>query len=358
MKSALSTLLLASAAAAQLPFISPITANGNEGSGSNLFPFNATTIRRYQQIHGDLPQLPLTISSLAFRYTTPTAVTTYSGTRALDIEMDMGNGPASYADYSRTMSANFSGPVSTVVARRIVNWGPQGTSIAGGPQSFASNMVIPLDAPYTWIPISPTLTWEVRMFANPLTGTFATVDADNGSSTNATATTVGAGCVCTGRTTAQTASVVMADMQGYLGFAIGTTNGTPSSQVYSAIGFSNPALNIPGLCAPSYTDLAFLFPNGTTSSTGALANSAGFGLHIPNSFAGAAIYFQNFTLDLSLPGIPLCASSGVSFTVPTSNLSKIVQVTRVFDSSGTTTATEGLFFTTSVLGYGLPVEFN
>lgn len=182
--------------------------------------------------------------------------------------------------------------------------------------------------------------------------------ADARTITTARATTIGTGCVCTGRTTAQTTSVSVVDMQGYLGFAIGTTNGTPSSPVYSAIGFSNPNLPIPGLCANSYTDLAFLIPNGTTGTTGPLANSAGFGMHIPNTFGGAALYFQNFTLDLAFPGIPLCASSGVMFTVPAANTTKVVNVTRMFDSSGTTTATDGLLFTTSSLGYGLPVEFN
>ncbi|MBI5850853.1 MAG: hypothetical protein HZB39_07470 [Planctomycetes bacterium] len=308
MRSALAIPFLASAAAAQLPFISPTTANGAEASSNNIFPFANTTIRRYQQIHGDLPQTILSVSRLAFRFNTPTAVTTYTGTRAIDMEMDMGNGPASYADYSRTMSNNFSGPITTVVARRIVNWGPQGTSVSPGPQSFATNMDITLDAPYLWIPISPTLTWEARIFGNPATGTFAVLDA--GSITTASATTVGTGCVCTGRTTAQTASISVADMQGYLGFAIGTTNGTPSSQVYSAIGFSNPNLPIPGLCANSHTDLTFLIANGVTSA------------------------------------------------VPAANTTRVAQVSRMFDSSGTTTSTDGLVFTTSTLGYGLPVEFN
>ena len=33
-------------------------------------------------------------------------------------------------------------------------------------------------------------------------------------------------------------------------------------------------------------------------------------------------------------------------------------MTRMFDGSGTTTATDGPVFATSTLGYGLPVEFD
>lgn len=359
MRAILSAVLLACAATAQLPFVSPTTANGVEGSASNSFPFTNGIVRRYQQVHDDLPQLPLTLSGLSFRFKTPTSVTTYTGTRTIDMELLIGNGPNNYAATSRLLDANFTSPPTIGIPRTIVNWGPQGLSLpTPGPQAFHTNMDLPLASPYVWIPVTPTLTWEAVIYSNSVgTGSFTALDVDQGSFTTATGTTVGTGCICTGRTVAQTAVISMADMQGYLGFGIGVTNGTPNSQIFSSIGFTNPNLAVAGLCSNVYTDLTFFIPSGTTSATGSLANSAGVGFHIPNGLSGAQLFFQNFTFDPTLPGIPMCASSGVMFTVPAPNTTKIVQVSRAFDSSGTTTATTGLFFANSNIGYGLPVEF-
>ncbi|MEZ5965232.1 MAG: hypothetical protein R3F56_15470 [Planctomycetota bacterium] len=356
MRSLLTTFAFAATAVAQLPFVSPITANGVEGSGSNAFPFTSATLRRYQQIHSDLPAGPLTISSLSFRANTPGVVTTYAGTRTIVIDMSIGTGPASYADVSRVFAQNFTSSTQ-VLTNQTLNWGPQGTTVSPGPQPFAGANTDILFPSYVWP--GGSLTWEVTIVSNTVSGTFATIDSDASSVTTSAASTTGTGCVCTGRTSASTISSSFADMAGYLTMQIGVTNGAISAPALLSIGTSNPNLPFPGLCSNLLTDLAVPpFFIGNTGTTGTLSSQEGFTLAVPNHFAGAQLYFQAHTVDAGQAGLPICNSSGVTVTLPTSNLSKIVQVSRMFDSSNTTTATTGIFFATSSLGYGLPVEFN
>lgn len=336
--------------------VSPITANGVEGTSSNAFPFTSAVLRRYQQIHSDLPAGPLSVSRLAFRANTPSTVTNFTGTRTMTVDMFIGTGPASYAAVSRNYASNFSSRTQ-VLTGQTINWGPQGTTVSPGPQPFAgvnTDIAIPT---YVWP--GGTLAWELAMYSNTGVGTFGTIDADQGSVTTAPATTTGAGCTCTGRATAQTLSLSAADMQGHFCLQLGTSNGPSTAPLLLAIGTANPNLPFPGLCSNVYTNLSVPpFFVGTTSATGALASQEGFTLAVPNTFAGATLYLQGHAVDAGQAGLPICNSNGVSLTVPTPNTSRVVQVSRMFDNSNTTTATTGVFFATSSLGYGLVVEFN
>ena len=129
--------------------------------------------------------------------------------------------------------------------------------------------------------------------------------------------------------------------------------------MYLAIGANNLNLPFPGLCSNVLTDLTVFTPLGTTSATGALANSASnIGLHVPNTMQGAQFFLQAHAVDVGQAGLPICNSEGRTFVVPQRNTSKVLLVSRMFDSSGTTTATTGIYFTTSTLGYGLVTQFN
>jgi hypothetical protein len=333
-----------------------ITVNGSEGTSSNSFPFTSTTMRHYQQIHADLPAGPLSITRLAFRANTPTSVTTWTGTRTMVVDMSIGTGPADHTLVSRTFAANFA-TRTQVLTSQTLNWGPQGTSVSPGPQPFTgvnTDIVIPT---YVWP--GGTLTWELVIYSNTGSGAFGTIDADSASVTTATATSTGAGCVCTGRVSASTLSSSMADMGGMLCMQLGVSNGPSAAPVLLAIGTSNPNLPFPGLCSNLLTDLAVPpFPIGTTSATGLLSSNEGFTIALPNGFTGAQLFFQAHSVDPGQAGLPICNSSGQSYIVPASNTTRVPRVSRMFDSTNTTTAASGLFFATSTVGYGLPVEFN
>lgn len=338
--------------------VSPVGSTWVEGSAGNAFPFVSTVSRRYQQIHGDLDATrPLRIGQLNFRPNTPATPTLYTGTRSIDMELLMGRGPADYANVSRVYASNFSAPPQTVIARRLLNWGPIGVTVAGGPQPFSTGMALPLDAPFVWTGPG-TLTWEAVIHANTSIGTFPALDAAQGTVTGAGRTTTGQGCTCTGRTATHALSSTLNDIQGYLGLSVGVINGPSNAPAFTAIGFSNPNLTFPGLCGSLYTDLLAILPIGVTSATGSLASTNGLGLFVANNLGGVTLYLQNHALDLGLPGIGICNSAGGAYTIPGPNTNRVVRIARMYDNSNTTSATQGLALPSTTLGYGLVVEFR
>ncbi len=338
--------------------VSPVGATWAEGNTNNAFPFHSDTIRRYLQLHGDVDDgVPWAITQLRFRPDTPATPTNLTGTRAIDLELLMGPGPARYSDVSRDFAANYSSPPSTVMSRRVVVWGPQGVTVAGGPQPFSSAMVLPLDAPFLWTG-GRALTWESVIHGNSRSGTFGALDVERGSFTIASRTTVGTGCTCSGQSTTHNLSASVADVQGWLGLTVGTIAGPPNAPVFTAVGMSNPNLPFPGLCGSLYTDLLALLPTGITSASGALPTSDGLFMFVPNTIGGATLYLQNHALDIGLPGLGICNSAGGAFVIPAPNTGRVVRVSRMFDSSNTTTATRGVASATGTLGYGLVVEFR
>jgi Tol biopolymer transport system component len=339
--------------------VSPVQARVFEGSTNNGFPFVTPTLRRYQQIHSDLPAQPLTISKLSFRMNTPANATAYAGTQTIDMELFMGNGPDAM-QVARSFAANYTGPRVNVIARKLIVWGPTGVATPPGPQPFTTHMDLPLDAPYVWRPVSPSLTWEAVIHGNVLAGgSFPAVDADAGAATLATTVTTGAGCVCTGRAARHSVSVTAADVQGWLGLQVGSTNAPAGAPVYTAIGFVNPDLAVPGLCAHLLTDLTIFGLCGVAGANGTLNGYEGnFTMHLPNTVAGMRLYLQNFAFDPGQAGVAMCVSSGTEVTVPLPNLTKNVRVSRMFDSSNTVVQTSGIRFATSTLGMGLVTLFQ
>jgi hypothetical protein len=79
---------------------------------------------------------------------------------------------------------------------------------------------------------------------------------------------------------------------------------------------------------------------------------------LPNTIAGATVYTQVHSLDAARPGIPISNSNGRSAVMPASNLTTVVDVARIFNNIGGTTATEGEFFEGVTIGYGLVTEFT
>lgn len=349
--------LLLPALSAQGTIVSPVGAATVEGSSSSGVPFNTTGARRMLQVHGDLGTTPRAFTKLAFRMNAGT--TNYTGTRTLDMELFMGPsvGPAAISFF---FANNFIGTPTTAIARRTINFGPQGQAVTPGPNPFTSAMDLPLDAPFAYAGTGP-IAWDYLQYANTVAGTFSSLDGDLGSNTSTTSTITGTGCTCTGRTSAMTHGVSLIDVGGKLAINFTVTGGPGTAPVVLALGATNPNTPFPGLCSNLYTDLLFQLPIGTTSAAGAItsAEAGAATLVLQNNFAGATLFSQTHGLDTGrVNELPLCNSNGRTFTIPTPNLTKVVDVSRIYNNSTTATPIEGQFISTFTVGFGLVTEFT
>lgn len=353
----LASLALTASLVAQTAVVSPVGSATVEGDSNNVFPFGQTTARRYMQIHADLGTTPLVITKLAFRVNAST--TNYTGTRTHDMEVYMGEGlPTSQPLPNLTFDANYAAPKQTVLPRTFVTWGPQGQSVSPGPNPFNGTMEIVLATPFVYTGTAP-LIWEVAYFGNTTTGTMSIFDADQSTSVTAPSTILGTGCAPTGSATLMTHTYTVNDSAGTL-LMNGTIAGAPANALaLMAIGFSNPNVPVPGLCANLYTDATLIQVLGLTSATGTYtADNATGAFIVPNTATGLTLFTQAFAFDpLSTLALPLTASNGRSSTVPSIGTAQVNQVTRLWNSVGGTAAVTAAF-ATSTVGYGLVTEFT
>jgi hypothetical protein len=356
----LCAITLAFSVTAQNTIVSPAGTDALEGNGANAFPWGALTLRRYQQVHDDIAGTPKIISKLAFRLTA--ATTLFTETRDFEVELFMGHGHA-YPNWSYTFAKNYkTGPV-TAIAKKVVAMGPQGQSVTPGPNPFTANMDLVLDAPFPYNGVD-SLVWEVAIHSITFRGTSWAGSNDVDSSTitsGITATTTGTGCNCTGRTAAMTHTVSHADMGGTYVSNYSVANGPSNAAVLQTIGATNPNLPVAGLCSNLLTDALILRIIGFTDAVGAITTNTPMAgpLVAINTFGGAVLFSQCHALDLTRPDpIGICNSNGLQVTVPMPNTTRTDKVMRLLNSVGNTTATEGVFFNTSTIGYGLVTEFT
>lgn len=347
---------LASALAAQGAIVSPVGAATLEGSGSNGFPFSSTVVRRYMQIHSDLGTTPLVITRLGFRVTAGT--TNYTGTRDHDLELYMGEGRDAL-NPSYTFDNNYNAPKTLVMPRGIVTFGPSGQAVTPGPNPFTGTMDLVLPQPFVYSGTA-SLIWEVGYYGNTSVGTSGTVDAEQGVVTSGTSAVTGTGCIASGQAAAMTHTFTASDIAGTLALNSTVTAGPASSLCFLAIGFSNPNLAVPGLCSNVYSDALITQLVGFTDAAGAITTSTPTATTfvLPNGLAGVSLFTQVFAIDAgSANPIQFAASNGRSITVPSSNTTRVNLATRLVNNAGGTTATEAVFFTSTV-GYALPVQFT
>lgn len=138
------------------------------------------------------------------------------------------------------------------------------------------------------------------------------------------------------------------------------TGGPASAPTLAALGATNPNLPFPGLCSNVLTDLIVMLPIGSTSATGTItttqAEQATFVM--PNPFPGFSLFTQVHCVDLaSTFPIPITNSNGRNNVVPLGG-SNPGLVARVVNNAGGLTATSGVYFATSTIGYGLVCEFT
>ncbi len=355
--SALTVAVAVASPRAQNTFVSPVTAATSEGPSNNGFPFNSVTQRRYMQIHGDTTQQPMAIRSVAWRANGGSAG---GGPTTFDLEMFMGLALA-WDRVSYVISNNYVAPPTRVVARRSVNLGP---SIGGtGPTPFSFG--IALDAPYPYAGGLP-LVWEVHVHAGA--GGLGLADADASTATTATSSLTGTGCTANGAVAPMTQLLHATDMGGTLFLGVASIHAPPSALSFWAIGTQNLNVQLPGMCSAVLTDLAIVLPLGLSTATGELgaSNVAGSWIPggptafaLPNIVPGALFYSQVHALDVgSTFPIAIANSEGRSVVIPSSNTTRVVRVTRLFNNFGGTSEPNAVAFAGSTVGYGIVTQFT
>jgi hypothetical protein len=299
---------------------------------------------------------PRAIRSLAFRLDLGNA--TYNGVWMIDLEMFMGFNRG--LDHTtQFFDRNYFVPRTTVVTRKLINWGPQGGSTPPGPNPFRPTMSVMLDAPWLFLGGPFALVWEVVIHSNAVSGG-GPQDADMGSSTAGTGVITGTGCLATGQTIAMTHQASLVDVGGWLGLNITVTNGPANVGALLALGSRDPALQFPGLCSRLHTDLLLVIPIGATDVSGAIttATSGASSFVLRNVFGGGTLFTQVHAPDRGQPGLAIANSDGRSTAVPTPNLTRVVDVMRVWNNAGGTTAVEGFWGGSFSLGYALVTQFT
>jgi hypothetical protein len=359
-KPLLAGLAIAGSLFAQNQIVSPVGAATVDGNGSNLFPWTTNTARRYLQLHGDVGGTPKVVTQLSFRAST--GATNNLGVRTHDLELYMGEGIDALKP-SFTFDANYIGGVAgktLVMPRQFVNMGPQGQLVTGV-NPFTGNMDLVLTTPFVYSGAN-SLVWEAIYYGQTtaVIGTFSSPDAEQGVVTTGTSAITGTGCVPSGLAAPMTHTFSCVDIAGTLVMNATVTGAPPTSFALLAIGSNNPNLPVPGLCGNLYSDALLLNFIGLTDGAGALTTATPTlsTISIPNTLVGLTLHTQAFVLDPgSTFGLPFAASNGRQVTVPTSDLTRVNQATRIFNNAGGTTATEGAYFNTSI-GYALVTQFT
>lgn len=337
--------------ASQSTIVSP-TAATTQGGNGNSYPWGQSSMH-YMQVHSDLKGQVRIVNQLAFRM--PPGTGSFTGTRAIDLEMLMGD-TVGYDEVQPTYAANYTGTPMVVVARKIINMGPQGTQ--GQPISPFAGMDVPLDTPFPYVGVK-SLGWEVRVFASTLVGSFNSADALASDATGGTVTTNGPGCMATGKTTAMGMTALLYQNAYHLTALFGVSNGPNNAVTVLALGATNPSQAVPGLCGPLYTDLAAILNVGTTDATGAIPRGGSASFYFKtNPAPGATVYAQVHSLDVgSAQKIPVANSNGTTMVLPTLVPANVMEVTRLYLAGNPTGAVASVDYY-GVIGYGLATRFR
>lgn len=341
-------ILFAAPLLAQSP-VSPANRASSAGNSASALPFGSPQPMRYLQLHSDLPAGPLSIRGLSWRQNEGNG--TFTGTRSLDLELLMGRGTR--ADIAKFLfAANYpSGAPTVVLARRTVNFGPQG--LAANPAPF-QGMSLTLDAPFVFT--NGTLAWEARIFGGTSSGTFAAADAELAPRNTSTDATFGNGCTWQGNQDPMrldTTSIGIGNSTYYATFVRGAPANAP---LVLAFGATNPNLPVPGLCCNSFTDLASILGFGSTAADGTFTANGNSVLFLQRDLAGVTLHAQAFAFDASsTQPIQLLGSNGATTTFAAPN-AQFGTVSRIY-APGDPTALVAPFGSDTV-GCGLVTRFD
>ena len=331
--------------------VSPVQAATVGTGSSNSFPFNSTTVRRYLQLHGDLGAGAKIINKLAWRQICGTGAGGGARTMVLDLYVGTGR-PVRNTQFN--FDANYTSPKTQVLTMQTVNWGPVGPqSPCPTPSPFETAMSLPISPAFVFVGTGTnSFIWEVAVHSNTggsiPTQLYATTNVAGTSSITAP----GCGTMAHGAT--------LYDHGGILSMNFTVSAGPPSAPSVLALGATNPALNVPGLCAPLLTDMALVLPIGVLSATGTIttAQAEQSTFVLSNILNGGTLFSQVHSLDMaSTFPIPVASSNGRSTLAPAAGTNPGL-IARVLNSAGGVTATSGIYFATSSVGYGLVTEIT
>jgi hypothetical protein len=356
----LSPVTLAGVLLAQGTIVSPPGLDMLEGNASNTWPLWGD-VPRYMQIHGDLGSTPRALRQLAFRLNGNAAA--YPGPRVLDAELVMGNS-VPWDRPSWIYANNWVGTPVTVMARTTVNL--QNLTGGAGPTPFDAKF--PFSTPFVYTAQS-SIAWDLRAHSNTGTGG-GPWDAHWASAgTGGLNATIGTGCTASGQSAPMLLGGSHADYSGIFNMGWYVNRGPANAPTVLAFGTTNPNLSVPGLCDMLYTNLQIVLPMGSTDATGFLgerftATTVGPGGRnawaLPNTFPTAIFFLQAHSLDAgSTNPIPISSTHGRQVTVPTSNLTTVVRVTRLYHFNGGGNATyPNAFHVTGSVGCPLVTQFT
>lgn len=336
---------------AQSTVVSPTRA-ATQGGGGNSYPWSQGPMH-YMQLHSDLKGQFRLVNQLSFRMDPGTG--SYSGTRSIDLEMFMGNS-VDYDAFSFTFASNYTATPMNVVARKLVNMGPQGPQ--GQPVSPFVGMNVPFDTPFPYVGVQ-SIAWEARVHGNTGTGSFESADALDSDNAQGATLLIGTGCTVTGRPLPMSMTAIAHQTCNHLTTLFDVSYAPSNAATVLAFGATNPNLSLQGLCGTLYTDFLLSVPVGTTDASGSFprGGSAAF-LFRTNPSPGAVVYTQMHSLDASSPYfVPVANSDGVRVTLPSLVPSKVTEVTRLY-LYGNATGSDASVDYYGVVGYALATQFH
>ncbi|MBK8976136.1 MAG: hypothetical protein IPM29_09430 [Planctomycetes bacterium] len=332
-------LLLTPFAAAQNIYVQPIGYDGVEGNSSTGIPFSYLSAR-VQQADSNRIGLPMgAISSLTFRRDRTAGATAVA--RTVDVTVLMGK--CDINAFTSTFANNWLAAPTTVYATKPTNVPDLSMAPPAPPGPFVVPIV--LDVPFSYDGVD-SLLWEMTV-DNGVTGTYS-LDWVSAATTTSGATSTALGTGCTTPNGAMALTTTFSADAVNLNLSFNTTRAPASAPLTLLLGFLDPNLTIPGLCAALHSEGTVNAPIGTASATGAL--TAGFPIPWSPLFSGVTLYSQVFGPDLSQAGLPIALSNGRMSPLPlTSGGPAPTGYRRTFSTTSSTAVTGSAPSTSAVV---------
>ncbi|MFO1050936.1 MAG: hypothetical protein U1F36_01820 [Planctomycetota bacterium] len=301
---------MSAALSAQTVITSPAGLDAVEG---NTVFSHWSSSRRFQQVDASHEGNILLISGLAWRRN-GNVTQTSAGPRTFDLTVDFGDG--NFGQLSSLLDENHLPTTrQTVFGPTTVNF-PDWNPSAVGPAPFDFAVTFP--GPYVYTG-NHALVIDFS-YANNTSTALAQTDRDfNGYTTPTAGTSLGTGCIATGRTSAfsHTASMVnlantpVADYG--MRFRFGGANAPASTPVVLNIDFVNQ--NLAGIACSTLYAFPTVSVTRMSSSTGALAD-LDFGFTYDPNLLGATLFTQLLAFDAGQSPLPIVVSNGRQTTMP------------------------------------------
>lgn len=238
--------------------------------------------------------------------------------RRVDLTVRLGR--SDYAAAGNDFAANWAVPPTTVFTRKTINVPDWSSVAATAPAAF--DLVLPFDTLHSYDG-STALAFELVM--ENTTGTSsADVDAERGTLPfrQAVGTTFDFGCYIRGESSEMAHSLTVQNHgpshpQYGIRLGIGVIYAPAMQLAVANLDLSDPALVLPGLCAPIHALPLISLPLGVTSATGVILPRWFDVPHSP-TLEGAHLFTQAIALHPQAAGIPVALSDRRDVIIPQS----------------------------------------